>query len=569
MARYSSSNPSLARQHSIEVLAYVAILSSVSGVIAQFITLLFGTSIEPAALLVTSLYSLLCFLVLGLVRQGKIESAAELLVILFLVALLAIPVVAVRLLFGLVTVVSSAFLRRRLVYLLVNFIVVAVFFAEFLNVTLANAYQFSDEGFLLVIQISVLIITSAIVRAFVTISDSAARSAHRTADLLTASAEIGQITASLVENQHVLFERAVDLIRERLGFYHVQIFMIDERREFAVLRASTGKVGQQLIAREHKLAVGSQSVIGRVTQMGEPLVARDTDMDTIHARNELLPNTRSELALPIVDGENIIGALDVQSTQIDAFDPTAIQALQIMSNQLGIAIRNSQLFRQQKEGIDQAKQLFLEARANSREVERLTRQLTRKAWDQYMVTNPNMLKGITISTEGIRMNDNTWTSEMISAAHKRASQQMNADGRYQLTVPILLAGEVIGVIDIESETRVTESETVELIEAVAQRLAVSLDNARLFDEVQKSARQEQRINEIATQYAEALRVDDLLQITLRELSASLGARQGMIRLGTPFEGMPTTSSAPQSSSGLLNGGTPPDGNGHVNGSTSS
>ncbi|MBC7871720.1 MAG: GAF domain-containing protein, partial [Chitinophagaceae bacterium] len=155
----------------------------------------------------------------------------------------------------------------------------------------------------------------------------------RSSELLRASAEIAQITSNTLDLK-ALFSEAVELIRDRFDYYHVQIFLLDDARESAVLVASTGEVGQQLMVRGHKLAVGSQSVIGRVTQTGEPVTARDTDHDEVHARNELLPNTRAELALPILDGERIIGALDVQSIRRDAFNDTDLQALQVMSNQL-------------------------------------------------------------------------------------------------------------------------------------------------------------------------------------------------------------------------------------------
>jgi GAF domain-containing protein len=287
-------------------------------------------------------------------------------------------------------------------------------------------------------------------------------------------------------------------------------------------------VGQRLLEREHKLAVGSQSVIGRVTQIGEPVIARDTDSDSLHAVNELLPNTRSELALPIFDGDQIIGALDVQSTRRDAYSTTDVQALQVMANQLGVSIRNARLFEEQVRSVNQNRRLRAEAETTLREIERLNSQLTRTMWDNYL-NEQTQTAAITLSADTLQ-SEADW-----SPAMREAQQQGRPVTRYEgdelvVAVPIVLRGEPLGAIEIATGVR-SEHDAHEIGQAVADRMATTLDNIRLYDEAQASAMQEQRISAVVSRYQTAGSIEDLLQITLAELNRTLEADYGMIRLG--------------------------------------
>ena len=157
------------------------------------------------------------------------------------------------------------------------------------------------------------------------IEDLENRVAARTRDI-SATQDISRFAATQRDLQ-TLMDRVVDLIIERFtNIYHAQIFLIDEDRQDAVLRASTGEVGKQLLSHGHRLAIGSLSVIGQVAQQGRLIVARDAAISQIHRRNEFLPETRAELAIPLRVGESIIGALDVQSRIRDAFDEDLSQS---------------------------------------------------------------------------------------------------------------------------------------------------------------------------------------------------------------------------------------------------
>ncbi len=140
-----------------------------------------------------------------------------------------------------------------------------------------------------------------------------------------------------------LLQRAVNLIRDQFGYYHVSIFLIDRATQRAELREATGEIGQVLKARRHSLEVGSNSVIGWVTANNQPRVASDVMEDPVHFKNELLPDTRAEAAVPLQVGGEVLGALDVQSTEPEAFQPEDVEILQTLADQLSVALQNARL----------------------------------------------------------------------------------------------------------------------------------------------------------------------------------------------------------------------------------
>ncbi len=348
---------------------------------------------------------------------------------------------------------------------------------------------------------------------------------------LRATAEVAQTTSTILELDELL-ERTVTYIRDRFAFYHVQIFLMDSDRRYANLVASTGEVGQALLQRGHRLAVGSQSIIGRVTLNGTPTIALDTASDPVHRANELLPETRSELALPLIAGDQIIGALDVQSTRPNAFVQEDIDSLGIMATQISISIRNAQLFAEQRKALDENRRLYLETETNLREIERLNQRLTSEAWDEYLLLRRSPVIGFTLQDSQLQ-SDNAWTPGLTQAINKRRAV-INLEGQRQIVaVPVELRGRPIGAIEVETSGTMRQADILELLLAVAQRLALSLDNARLFEQAQEVAQQELEVNAISAKMQRVTDVDEILQTVLNELGRVLGADQASIRLGAP------------------------------------
>ncbi|MEO8394807.1 MAG: GAF domain-containing protein, partial [Chloroflexota bacterium] len=201
------------------------------------------------------------------------------------------------------------------------------------------------------------------------IDDLESRVEARTRDI-SATQDISRFAATQRDLQ-TLMDRVVDLLVERFpNIYHAQIFLIDDDGRDAVLRASTGDVGKQLLSRGHRLSIGSLSVIGQVTQQGRLIVARDAAVSQIHRRNEFLPDTRAELAIPLRVGERVIGALDVQSKTRDTFEEDQMNVLQTMADQIAVAIQNALLY-------EESLRRFAEIEATNRDA-------TRHAWQEFI-----------------------------------------------------------------------------------------------------------------------------------------------------------------------------------------
>lgn len=347
------------------------------------------------------------------------------------------------------------------------------------------------------------------------VEDLEARIAARARDI-SATHDISRFAATQRSLQ-VLMDRVVDLIVERFpSIYHAQIFLIDSDREYAIVRASTGEVGKQLIARGHRLAVGSVSVIGQVTEQGRFILARDTAVSQVHRRNEFLPDSRAELAIPLRIGDQIIGALDVQSKQPDVFIDDLTNVLQTMADQIAVAIQNARLYEESLRRVT--------------EIEVSNRQATLRAWQEYM--RDQRLSELAADA-GVA------TSTDLSALRRKALEQghlvvgdVTDRQTIPIAVPIGLRGQMLGAVEWELPAQGFGEDKLELAQELANRLALSLDNARLFQESRRATERERLVNTIAAKLTAQTNIDDILEIAVREVGQALRAPQVSIRLHT-------------------------------------
>lgn len=429
-------------------------------------------------------------------------------------------------LLGLLAVISAVIIGSTSVYVVTNLLVIGrlVFGIGQMVVTSPMIDPQSVGKYL--IPLIILAFASVVFRYFLNGGERAVSNSRTNADLLQATADVGQVVSQILDLNELL-ENAVNLILTRFSHYHVQIFMVNETRDQVLLVASTGEIGKRLLARGHQLAVGSQSVVGQVVLRGTSVVVNDARHDAVYYNNELLPDTRAELALPIREGSQIVGVLDIQSVDTQAFGKSDVQALQIMADLLATAIRNARLFKEQARTVQENERLYRESETNLREIQRLNQQLTRSAWQTYQLEN-RAATGVTLERDLVTPSSE-WSEQLIRAGQEgRVVQAEN--GQKSVAVPVMLRGEVIGAIEVEPGTE-TSQETVEMVQAVANRLALSLENARLYEATLQAAAQEQRINDIAARFQSVATVDELLRVTLAELSETLGAQNGAIRLG--------------------------------------
>ncbi len=307
-----------------------------------------------------------------------------------------------------------------------------------------------------------------------------------------------------------LLDDTVRLVRETFGYYHVQVFLVDEEAGYAALRQSTGEVGKELLARGHRLAVGSLSVIGQVTAGGRPVIARDTDHDAVHRRNELLPNTRSEMALPLSIGNRVIGALDLQSDSPDVFTEEFAPTLQALADLLAIAIENARLFEQ--------------AENNLRELSELSWENTQRSWSDFLsdISQEERHQVFGPETNALSVQRSRIVDRALSAGSVIVSTGKDGQPAF-LAAPVVVRNEVVGVLGIESDTpRDWTQDDVHLIEAIASRTAMAVENARLYIQAQRSAERERLVNTIATRLQRAPSLSMLLESATRELAEALG-----------------------------------------------
>ena len=331
------------------------------------------------------------------------------------------------------------------------------------------------------------------------------------------SESIGQ-----VQELGTLFQTTTRLISERFNFYHVGIFLIDNDREYAIMQATNSEGGARMLARGHRLRLGT-GVVGYAARLGQPRIALDVGADAVFFDNPDLPETRSEAALPLKSRAETIGILDVQSKEAGAFSKEDLHVLTALANQVSIAFENARL--------------LMEARAALRQVEEVYDEFTRAEWSRAAVKAEQA--GFRYQTGRIEMIENPLNNpEVISAVKTGAVARNQINGsqekRHIVAVPVKLRGEVIGVLQIESNdpSKTWLDDEIGVVEAVAERAAFALENARLFQDARRRASKERLISEATSKISGALNLENILQTTAQELERVLGGSEVLIRFQT-------------------------------------
>lgn len=320
-----------------------------------------------------------------------------------------------------------------------------------------------------------------------------------------------------------LLNRAVNLIRDRFGFYHAGIFLVDERGEYAVLRTATGEAGRRMLAQGHKLKVGEMGIVGNVTATGEPRIALDVGADAVHFKNPLLPETRSEIALPLRIGMQVIGALDVQSREATAFDEDDITILQTMADELAVAIQNAQLLNQMQQTV--------------RELEMASGRYTQEAW-QAGIEQPRgyiyRWMGVEPSDEQPPEAQEVWEHGISKLTTVQPQAGDETPGPVDTAaIPIKFREGVIGVVTLRSADGSISSRTISQVEEVTDRLALALENARLVEETQQRASREEMLSQMTARFTQSLDLDTLLRAAVRELGQLPRVAEVSVHVGSP------------------------------------
>lgn len=337
---------------------------------------------------------------------------------------------------------------------------------------------------------------------------------ERRSSYIEAATEVGHAATSIYRLDELL-PKVVDLITEKFGFYQSGIFTLDERNEFAELKAASSEGGKRMLARNHRLKVGEQGLVGYVTSTGQARIALDVGEDAVHFNTPELPGTRSEIALPLYYGGRIFGTLDVQSTEAGAFSEDDISALSVLADQVSMAINNALLFEELQTSLESERKAFGE--------------VSRVAWQDFIRQSGSW--GYRYRNSRISPTETNWPEDMSRAISTQEIVHANPE-KPTLSVPIKISGKPIGAIRLSKDYGMMNwtDDEVDLVQVLTERLGEALESARLFQATQQQAVQEQLSSEISSQLRQTLDIDTVLKTAAKQLGDAFNAREVVIRM---------------------------------------
>lgn len=304
---------------------------------------------------------------------------------------------------------------------------------------------------------------------------------------LTATNEVGRVASSILDPEELLSKTA-NLITEQFNYYYAAIYLLDPSEKWAELREATGQAGKVLKQNRHRLEVTGKSMVGRCIRERIPRIAQNTAEEKQRFENPLLPYTRSEIALPLILGDRVLGALNVQSTRPADFGDDVIETMQNMASQVAVAMENARLFQETRQSIN--------------ELRAIQKQYLFEGWSSIKSYNEELEYGVGESSDF-------------------ATQIMES--------PINLRDQTLGKITLESSAEWTPDQQI-LVDAVTVQAAIALENARLISESRLTAQRERTLTEINSKIWASPSIEAILQTVIKELGRRLDASNVTIEL---------------------------------------
>lgn len=393
------------------------------------------------------------------------------------------------------------------------------------------------------------------------------RTLQRRAVQLEASADVAQTITSIFDADELL-KQTVNLIRDRFGFYHVGIFLIDESGEWAVLREATGEAGAQMKAEDHRLFVNESSMVGWTALNRQPRIALDAESEVGRFSHPLLPNTRSEVTLPVMVGEQILGVLNVQSEEEAAFDQDDVQVLQAMANQIAVAIENARRISDEATLLEatspiyRASRLLTTATATREVADAIIESVAETGADGCLVVEfefsltdeptallylgvwrrdrePQFQPGLRLPIEEspfpLEMISTLWTVTDVEQ-DRRLPESARAvfkatDAKALVNIPLRSGDRIIGqIVVLRSSPGPFPEAALRLYEVLSDQAAVALERAQLLEDAQKRAEQEHVTRQMIDRIRRADEVRQALEITAEDLAQTLKVPHVSIRL---------------------------------------
>jgi len=327
-------------------------------------------------------------------------------------------------------------------------------------------------------------------------------------------ADIARVTTSN-EIMDVFLPLLVNVISEKFGFYHTGIFLIDRNREFAVLRAANSEGGKRMLQRGHKLQVGQTGLVGFVSATGAPRIALDVGADAIYFNNPDLPETHSEIALPLRNLGEIIGVLDVQSIETNAFNEDDIDVLLTLADQVASAIQNSINYETMQNVISKSHSQF-----------NIT---TGDAWR--ILQEEGQAIGFKTTGTDTRPILNIISNSQTDKVIETNRMVVESGDESVLAVPLRIRNELVGVIDIRiAKGRIWDQDEIDIVQTISDRLGLALESTMLLKSAQKRAQLERITSDISNRINESSQFSAILRTAAEELSRALGGSEVLVQL---------------------------------------
>jgi GAF domain-containing protein len=391
---------------------------------------------------------------------------------------------------------------------------------------------------------------------------------QRRAIQIETSAEIGRVITSILDVDQLL-RQTVDLIRDRFDFYHAGIFLLDEMGEWAILREATGEAGAQMKAEGHRLAVEDSSMVGWTANHRQPRIALDVGEDAVRFAHPLLPDTHSEMTLPLVVGDRLLGVLNVQSTEEAAFDQDDVRALQAMANQVAVAIDNARWVSDEATLLEatspvyRTSRLLTTATTTAEVADAIIASVGETDADGCIVVEfefspagepeallylgvwrrdrePQFQTGLRLpiseSPFPLEMVSTLWTVSDVNEDDRlpRSARVVfqSTGARALVNVPLRSGERVIGqVVVIRATPGAFPESDLRLYEVLSDQAAVALERAELLEGAQLRADQEQQARQMIDRIRRASDLDYALEAAAEELSRAMGVPHVTIDLG--------------------------------------
>lgn len=333
--------------------------------------------------------------------------------------------------------------------------------------------------------------------------DVARNQSEKRARDLQAIAEISRNISS-EQRPNVLLPLIARLVSEKLGFEHVGFFLLDDSRRFAILQAISHGHQMEDATGQIRYKIGDPGIVSTAIVSGKPQIESIVDSRQVNTADTFLPEARSQMALPIRLGEQLIGALDIRSVRSKAFSFDNIEVFQVLASQIGIAIQNAHLYEQNVQALKDTEDAY--------------RRLTGSTWSG--LVQQMDIKGF--AYDGV-------SSRALSDApvpHKTAL----------LSVPVTVRGQVIGNLRLNAldPNRIWTDDDIAIAQAVAERAALALEAARLLEDAQKRASRESFLSEMASKLSTSFQLDSILRDTVEELGQSLHGSTVSFQLVDPL-----------------------------------